>query len=95
MDGKPRHAPIRIVIFPEHAPRRARTSTIWYAKEKSCQALVHGPARQPRDERDKPNETEILGQKAVVFAANTHQLLVAVILADRDDQDAAGSERVD
>ena len=51
------------------------------------------PARQPGDERDEPNETEIFGQKAFVFAANTHQLLVAVILADRDDQDAARSER--
>jgi hypothetical protein len=57
--------------------------------------LVHGPPRQPGNKRDEPNETEILSQKAVVFAANTHQLLVAVILADRDDQDAAGSERVD
>jgi hypothetical protein len=52
-------------------------------------------ARQPGDERDEANETEILGQKAVVFAADAHQLLVAVILADGDDQDAAGSERVD
>src|SRR5260370_8930362 len=93
-DPKPRRAPIRIVIFPRHAPRRARTSPIWYPKAESCQALLRGPPRQPGDERDEPNETEIFGRKPVVFAADADQLLVAVILADRDDQDAAGSERV-
>src|SRR5690349_16333405 len=81
--------------LPLHAPRRAKSSAIWYAKAALCQALVRLAAREPGDERDEPNETEIFGQKAFVFAANTHQLLVAVILADRDDQDAAWSERVD
>src|SRR5437660_12698128 len=78
-DPKPRGATIRIVIF----PRRARTSAIWYAKAESCQVLVHMPPRQAGDERDKTDETEILGQKAVAFPADAHQLLVAVILADR------------
>ena len=83
-DPKPLGAPIRIVIFPARPPTRKNLG-YWYEKAESCQALVRLAARQPGDERYEPNETEILGQKTVVFAADPHQLLVAVILTDRND----------
>ena len=51
--------------------------------------------RQPGDERDKPDQAQILGRKAAVVAADAHQLLVAVIGADWRHQNPARRQPID
>ena len=94
--GAAPHATAEFHLIPPARPPTRNTSLLFGTPStKSCQALVRLSARQPGDERDKPHETEILGQKPIVFATDAHQLLIAVILADRNNQDAARSEPVD
>src|SRR5713101_1126406 len=52
-------------------------------------------SRQADDEGNESYEPEILGRKAVVIAADAHELLIMVILANRRDQDAARRETLD
>jgi hypothetical protein len=51
--------------------------------------------RKSRDQWDEPHETKIFGGKPVIFAANAEELLIAVVLADRSNQNPIRREPID
>ena len=58
-------------------------------------SLVHLPPWHSGYEWDEADETEMLGCKSIMAAANSDELLVAVILADRGQQNPSHSKPVD
>ena len=95
-------APVaRKALHPEprtHRRRGARGAPVRESLNavRSSGALPRAGPRQSGDERDKAHRPQILGdQIAGLGAADAHELLVAMLLADRDDENAARRETVD
>jgi hypothetical protein len=50
--------------------------------------------RQPDDKRHKPNQTEVFGRQPLIVAPDTKELLIAVVITDRRDEDPARGKAV-
>src|SRR6516164_7056454 len=51
--------------------------------------------RQPYDERYKPNKAQVFGRQPLIVAPDANELLIAVVITDRRDEDSARGKAID